>query len=239
MQHVRKNRKCVQNFSGKLMGRDLLQGLGEASSTRTSQATSCSRQCYRGADNALARPGRKQARKHVRDARNFNNIEKRAVINFFFSCKARRRRKFTPLWQEYQPVSFLVGLRTYQHPCTFAAGTFKVTKRLLTLCIAKTKQDAEAALNTSCLSWRHALHSRHSVKCSKNSDSIGFVLNYSFDKFFLQYFYYTWRTEKYTGKIIRTITHSLFIALNFMLPHADQILPNLPAQNKRMNTGLV
>ena len=99
---------------------------------------------YRGADKSLARPGRKQARKHVRDARDFNN-ETRAVINFFlqgkapkeihailretlpcflpgrakdlsaplyyithfnnietravikfFSCKARRRRKFTP-----------------------------------------------------------------------------------------------------------------------------------------------
>ena len=56
---------------------------------------------YRGADKALDRPGRKQARKHVRDARDFNNIETRAVIKFsFFSCKARRRRKFTPFWQK-------------------------------------------------------------------------------------------------------------------------------------------
>jgi len=51
---------------------------------------------YRGADKSLARPGRKQARKHVRDARDFDDIETRAVIKFFFSCKARRRRKFTP-----------------------------------------------------------------------------------------------------------------------------------------------
>jgi len=51
---------------------------------------------YRGADKSLARPGRKQARKHVRDARDFNNIETRAVIKFFFPRKARRRRKFTP-----------------------------------------------------------------------------------------------------------------------------------------------
>jgi len=50
---------------------------------------------YRGADKSLARPGWKQARKHVRDARDFNNIETRAIIKFFFSCKARRRRKFT------------------------------------------------------------------------------------------------------------------------------------------------
>jgi len=38
---------------------------------------------YRGADKSLARPGRKQARKHVRDARNFNNIETQAVIKLF------------------------------------------------------------------------------------------------------------------------------------------------------------
>jgi len=37
---------------------------------------------YWGAVKSLARPGRKQARKHVRDARDFNNIETRAVIKF-------------------------------------------------------------------------------------------------------------------------------------------------------------
>ena len=39
---------------------------------------------YRGADKSLARPGRKQVRKHVRDARDFNNVETRAVIKLFF-----------------------------------------------------------------------------------------------------------------------------------------------------------
>ena len=39
---------------------------------------------YRRADKSLAPSGRKQARKHVRDARDFNNIETRAVIKFFF-----------------------------------------------------------------------------------------------------------------------------------------------------------
>ena len=39
---------------------------------------------YRGADKSLARRGRKQARKHVREERDFNNIETRAVIKFFF-----------------------------------------------------------------------------------------------------------------------------------------------------------
>ena len=38
----------------------------------------------RGADKSLARPGRKQPRKHVRDARDFNKIEMRAVIKFLF-----------------------------------------------------------------------------------------------------------------------------------------------------------
>jgi len=36
------------------------------------------------ADKSLARPGRKQARKHVRGARNFNKMETRAVIRFLF-----------------------------------------------------------------------------------------------------------------------------------------------------------
>ena len=42
---------------------------------------------YRGADKSLARPGRKQARMHVRDARDFNNIETRAVTKFFFPAR--------------------------------------------------------------------------------------------------------------------------------------------------------
>jgi len=41
-------------------------------------------QWYRGADKSLARPGRKQARKHVRDARDFNKIKMEAVIKFLF-----------------------------------------------------------------------------------------------------------------------------------------------------------
>jgi len=38
---------------------------------------------YRGAEKSLTRPERKQARKHVRDARDFNNVETLAVIKFF------------------------------------------------------------------------------------------------------------------------------------------------------------
>ena len=56
---------------------------------------------YRGADKSVARPGSKQARKHVRDARDFNNIETRSIIKFPPPCKTRRRRKFTSFWQKH------------------------------------------------------------------------------------------------------------------------------------------
>jgi hypothetical protein len=39
---------------------------------------------YWGADKSLVQPGRNQARKHVRDARDFNNIETRAFVKFVF-----------------------------------------------------------------------------------------------------------------------------------------------------------
>jgi hypothetical protein len=38
---------------------------------------------YRGAGKSSARPGRKQARKNISDARDFNNIETRAAIKIF------------------------------------------------------------------------------------------------------------------------------------------------------------
>jgi len=44
---------------------------------------------YRGADKFVALSGRKQARKHVRDARYFNNIKTRAVIKFFFFLQGK------------------------------------------------------------------------------------------------------------------------------------------------------
>jgi len=56
---------------------------------------------YRGADKSLARQGRKQARKYVKDARAFNSIETRSVIKSPPPCKARRRMKFTPFWPKH------------------------------------------------------------------------------------------------------------------------------------------
>ena len=46
-------------------------------------------QQYWGADKSLARPGSKQARKHVRDERDFNNIETRNVIKIFFFLQGK------------------------------------------------------------------------------------------------------------------------------------------------------
>jgi len=55
---------------------------------------------YRGADKSLARPGKKQARKHVRDARDFNNIETRAVIKFFFFLQGKAPKEIHAILTE-------------------------------------------------------------------------------------------------------------------------------------------
>jgi len=53
---------------------------------------------YRVADRSLARPGRKQARKHVRDARDFN-IETRAVIKSLF-LQGKVQKEIHPILTE-------------------------------------------------------------------------------------------------------------------------------------------
>jgi hypothetical protein len=72
-----------------------------------------------GADKSLARPRRKEARKHVGDARDFNNIETLAVINFFFpptrqgakgnSRHSDRNIRLYPSWSGYGIISTLVN----------------------------------------------------------------------------------------------------------------------------------
>jgi len=52
------------------------------------------------ADKSLARPGRKQARKHVRDARDFNDIEMRAVIFFFFFLQGKAPKEIHAILTE-------------------------------------------------------------------------------------------------------------------------------------------
>jgi len=74
---------------------------------------------YRGTDKSLARPGIKQARKHVRDARDFNNIETRAFVKFFFSVKqgaegisrhSERNISLFPSWLVYGLISIPVNV---------------------------------------------------------------------------------------------------------------------------------
>ena len=54
----------------------------------------------RGPDKSLTRPGRTQARKHVRDARYFNNIESRAVIEFFFFLQGKAPKEIQAILTE-------------------------------------------------------------------------------------------------------------------------------------------
>jgi len=76
---------------------------------------------YRDSDKSLARPGRKQARKRVRDARDFNNIETRAVIIFFSPARqsaqgnsrhSDRNISFFPSWSVYGLISTRVFYKT-------------------------------------------------------------------------------------------------------------------------------
>ena len=55
---------------------------------------------YRGADKSLARPGKKQARRHVREARDFNNFETRAVIKCFFSLQVKAPKEIHAILTE-------------------------------------------------------------------------------------------------------------------------------------------
>ena len=75
---------CLENFLRRAVDGEVRSECCDVQDTAT----------YRGADKSLARLGGKQARKHVRDTRDFNKIEIRAVIKFIF-LQGRRRRKFT------------------------------------------------------------------------------------------------------------------------------------------------
>jgi hypothetical protein len=61
-----------------------------------------------GADKSLAQPGKKQARKDVRGGRDFNDIESRAVIKFYF-FSARQAPKETDAILTETLACFLPG----------------------------------------------------------------------------------------------------------------------------------
>jgi len=63
---------------------------------------------YRGADMSLARPGWKQARKHVRVARDFNNIETRAVSSGFSPLQGKAPKEIGAILTETL-ACFLAG----------------------------------------------------------------------------------------------------------------------------------
>jgi len=76
----------------------------------------------RGADNSLVRPGRKQAPKHVRNARDFNNIETRSFIRFFFPMQGKAPKEIHAILTETL-VCFLPGrAKDYQQPCISCAS---------------------------------------------------------------------------------------------------------------------
>jgi len=63
---------------------------------------------YRGADKSLARAGRKRTRKHVRDARDFNNIEMHTVMKFFLFLQGKGPKEIHAILKETL-VCFLPG----------------------------------------------------------------------------------------------------------------------------------
>jgi len=76
------------------------------------------------AERSLVRSGRKQARKHVRDAHDCNNIETRVVAKYF-SLQGKAPKKILPILTETLAWFFLGGLRTYQHPCRIYYSGFR------------------------------------------------------------------------------------------------------------------
>ena len=79
--HFCRTQTCLQDSTVEPCGKP------DESNPHTSNVLfeNCNVILYRRADKSLVRPGRKEARKHVRNTRDFNNIETRAVIKFFFA----------------------------------------------------------------------------------------------------------------------------------------------------------
>jgi len=91
----------------------------------------------RGVDKSLARPGRKEAGKHVRDARDFNDIETRTVIKFFFpvrqgveanSCHSDRNISFFLLGQsKYLSAPLYIHIYMYMCVCFICPRSYLPT----------------------------------------------------------------------------------------------------------------
>jgi len=101
-----------------------------------------------GADKSLARPGRKQTRRHVRIARDFSNIETRAIIKFFFCLQCKAPKEIHAILTDTLAFFLLGGAKDLSAPLdmgllfvlgqagllsTFLASSFL---QMLSICIA-------------------------------------------------------------------------------------------------------
>jgi len=79
---------------------------------------------YRGADKSLVQPGRKESRNHVKDARDFNNIETQVVIQFFSPLQGKAPKEIHAILTETL-VCFLPGrAKDLSAPCNLIYGIF-------------------------------------------------------------------------------------------------------------------
>jgi len=115
---------------------------------------------YQGADKSLARPGRKQARKHVRDARDFNKLSK-----IFFFLQGKAPKKIHTILVETL-ACFLPGrAKTYKHPSTICV-TFIISYCSMTWILTSphtshriNDQSAEVLLAVNSTGWFQQEHS--------------------------------------------------------------------------------
>jgi len=84
-----------------------------------------------GADKSFARPGKKQARKHVRDARDFNSIETPAITKVFFFLQGKASKEIHAILTETF-ACFLPG-RAKDLSAPLYAGTTAIIILLLLL----------------------------------------------------------------------------------------------------------
>ena len=122
---------------------------------------------YRVAYKSLARPGRKQARKHVSDARDFNNIETRAVIKFFFFLQGKAPKEIHAILTETL-ACFLPGrdkdlsATMYSYACQNCKLWPNELKRM-----GKMGSNIYQSGDTKCCGTRHSAHLRLGRKASR------------------------------------------------------------------------
>ena len=75
---------------------------------------------------SLARPGRKQARKHVRDAREFNNVETLAVTKFLFFLQVKAPKEIHAILIETLACFFPFRVKDLSAPlyCTLVSTKY-------------------------------------------------------------------------------------------------------------------